>query len=235
MVITDKEQALRTALAKTFPGAQQQLCVYHILANVRAKINARWREVSEDDCIGEFEDDEPADPIDADWPNIATFDTELDLDVAARCRTQIKAEDGVTGDLSNGEYTREGMFKAFRAVVYAPDHNGFKDSWRSLVETFGGNQRHILRYVQKEYMPWRKQRAKCYVDRYRNFGQMVNSPTETAHADVKSHLVTGMGDLYYLHQALTTIINNKARSYSQEQGNYNVNGVNISSRLGWAA
>ena len=216
VVITDKEQALRTTLAKTFPGAQQQLCVYHILANVRAKINARWRDISQDDYIGEFEDDEPADHIEADWPNIGTFDTKLDLDVAARRRTQIEAEDGVAGGFPICEYNREGMFKAFRVVVYAPDHNGFKDSWSSLVETFGGNQRHILRYVQKEYMPWRKQWAKCYVDRYHNFGQMVNSPTETAHADVKSHLVTGTGDLYYLHQALTTMISNKARSYSQE-------------------
>ncbi len=41
VIITDKEQALRAALTKTFPDTQKQLCIYHILANIRAKINAR--------------------------------------------------------------------------------------------------------------------------------------------------------------------------------------------------
>ena len=206
VVITDKEKALRAALMNAFPDAQQQLCVYHILANVRAKINARWRDISNSDLTGEYESDESAD----------LTGIELDLDIAARDRIQNEAEGGISDATPTTEYSRDGMFRAFRAVVYAPDHEGFKGAWRSLVESFGGHQSHILRYIQKEYMPWRKQWAKFYVDRYRNFGQMVNSPTETAHADVKSHLVTGTGDLYYLHQALVAMIDNKARSYSQE-------------------
>lgn len=139
---------------------------------------------------------------------------ELDLDVVARGRVQNEAEDELANP--SDDYNREEMFKAFRAVVCAADHDAFKDSWKSFAETLGRQQRHILRYVQKEYMPWRKQWVKCYIDRYRNFGQRVNSPTETAHADVKSHLVTGMGDLLYLHQAPVTVIDNKSRFYRQE-------------------
>jgi hypothetical protein len=127
---------------------------------------------------------------------------------------QDEAEDGLANP--SDDYNREGMFKAFQVLVYAADHDAFKDAWKSFAETFGRQQRHILRYIQKEYMPWRKQWVKCYIDRYRNFGQRVNSPTETAHADVKSHLVTGTGDLLYLHQALVTMIDNKSRSYRQE-------------------
>src|SRR5215470_16752397 len=44
VVITDKEIALKNALQTTFPGTQQQQCVYHINANVRGKINAWWKQ-----------------------------------------------------------------------------------------------------------------------------------------------------------------------------------------------
>ncbi|OAQ58186.2 transposase [Pochonia chlamydosporia 170] len=217
VIITDKEQALRTALSNTFPGAQQQLCVYHILANVRAKINARWKDTEGDnDGDASVESDNDVNALSAhpsDKP-AKQLQPVLDLDVTARGRVQDEAEDGLANP--SDDYSREGMFKAFQTVVYAVDHDTFKDSWKSFVETFGRQQRHILRYIQKEYMPWRKQWVKCYIDRYRNFGQRVNSPTETAHADVKSHLVTGTGDLLYLHQALVTMIDKKSRSYRQE-------------------
>ncbi|EXU94915.1 MULE transposase domain protein [Metarhizium robertsii] len=204
VIITDKEQALRAALTNTFPGAQQQLCVYHILANVRAKINARWKDTEGEDHDAIIRQNKTAEQL----------VPELDLDVVARGRVQNEAEDELANP--SDDYNREEMFKAFRAVVCAADHDAFKDSWKSFAETLGRQQRHILRYVQKEYMPWRKQWVKCYIDRYRNFGQRVNSPTETAHADVNSHLVTGMGDLLYLHQAPVTVIDNKSRSYRQE-------------------
>ena len=217
VIITDKEQALRAALANTFPRAQQQLCVYHILANVRAKINTRWKDTESDDhddFTVEPEHDRNDLQVDSGNMTAENLETELDLDVVARGRVQAEAEDGLAN--TSSDYNREGMFKAFQAVVYAADHDTFKDSWKSFAETFSKQQRHILRYIQKEYMPWRKQWVKCYIDRYRNFGQRVNSPTETAHADVKSHLVTGTGDLLYLHQALVTMIDNKSRSYRQE-------------------
>ncbi|KID81917.1 hypothetical protein MGU_10765 [Metarhizium guizhouense ARSEF 977] len=217
VIITDKEQALRAALTNTFPGAQQQLCAYHILANVRAKINTRWKDTEgddHDDITVESDNDGNALFVDLSDKTAEQLEPELDLDVAARGRVRDEAEDGLANP--SDDYNREGMFKAFQAVVYAADHDAFKDSWKSFAETFGRQQRHILRHVQKEYMPWRKQWVKCYIDRYRNFGQRVNSPTETAHADVKSHLVTGTGDLLYLHQALVTMIDDKSRSYRQE-------------------
>ncbi|EFY93967.1 transposase [Metarhizium robertsii ARSEF 23] len=217
VIITDKEQALRTALTNTFPSAQRQLCVYHILANVRAKINARWKDTEgedHDDITVESDNDGNALSVDPSDKTAEQLEPELDLDVVARGRVQDEAEDELANP--SDDYNRKGIFKVFQAVVYTADHDAFKDSWKSFAETFGRQQRHILRYVQKEYVPWRKQWVKCYIDRYRNFGQRVNSPTETAHADVKSHLVTGTGDLLYLHQALVTMIDNKSRSYRQE-------------------
>ncbi|KJK73616.1 hypothetical protein H634G_11125 [Metarhizium anisopliae BRIP 53293] len=156
VIITDKEQALRAALTNTFPGAQQQLCVCHILANVRAKINARWKDTEgddHDDITVESDNDGNALFVDLSDKTAEQLEPELDLDVAARGRVRDEAEDGLANP--SDDYNREGMFKAFQAVVYAADHDAFKDSWKSFAETFGRQQRHILRYVQKEYMPWR--------------------------------------------------------------------------------
>lgn len=72
-----------------------------------------------------------------------------------------------------------------------------------------------MTYISNEYMPWREQWAGCYISRYRNFGQRVNSPVETAHKDVKSYLVTGTSDLLHLHDALIEMIRNKERSYKE--------------------
>lgn len=64
-------------------------------------------------------------------------------------------------------------------------------------------------------MPWREQWAKCFIDRYRNFGQRVNSPVKTAHKDLKSYLVTGTGDLLHLYTCIKQMLRRKDRDYQQ--------------------
>lgn len=82
--------------------------------------------------------------------------------------------------------------------------------------TYNPQQNSIIWYISKEYMGWRDQWAKCFIDRYRNFGQRVNSPVETAHKDVKSYLVTGTGDLLHLHEAIVQMLRRKERDYNQK-------------------
>ncbi|KAJ4220321.1 hypothetical protein NW757_014520 [Fusarium falciforme] len=70
-----------------------------------------------------------------------------------------------------------------------------------------------MEYIYHEYMPWREQWAKCYIDRYRNWGQRDNSPCETACKDVKSYLVNGTRNLLHLHDALAAMLHRKERDY----------------------
>ena len=112
VIITDKEQALRTALSNTFPGAQQQLCVYHILANVRAKINARWKDAEgdhHDDISVESDNDVNAPSIIATDKNAEQLELELDFDVTAWGRVQDEAEDGLAAP--SDDYNREGNLR----------------------------------------------------------------------------------------------------------------------------
>jgi hypothetical protein len=113
------------------------------------------------------------------------------------------------------------MFEAWKRVIYAPTEADFEAQWKKLNDTYP-LQHHILSYISKEYMAWRLQWAKCFIDNYRNFGQRVNSPTETAHKDVKSFLVTGTGDLLALHQALETMLEKKKRDYIQRAAEMNM-------------
>lgn len=101
-IITDKEQTLCAALANTFPGAQQQLCIYHILANVRAKINTRWKDTEGDDYDDisvESDNDGNTLSVDPSDKTAEQLQPELDLDVAGRGRVQDEAEDGLATPL----------------------------------------------------------------------------------------------------------------------------------------
>lgn len=65
VVITDKDDVPRDALRAAMPSVQQQLCIYHIVANVRAKIRSRFRQPGDplgldtDDLIVPDDDDDP--------------------------------------------------------------------------------------------------------------------------------------------------------------------------------
>lgn len=200
VVITDKEMALKNALETVFPGAQQQLCVYHVNANVRGKIQARWKNKD-----GTSDTDEAGDGAEA---------AEEDLN-AARAIEAAADEPSAASKPAVDPDSREGMFRAWQHVVYAEDEAEFEVSWAALKATYSRRQNHILNYISKEYMPFREQWARCFIKRYRNFGQRVNSPVETAHKDVKSFLVSGTSDLLHLHNAIVLMLTKKERDYEQ--------------------
>lgn len=197
VVITVKKTALKNALRATFPGAQQQLCVYHINAHVRAGIRSRWK--AEDG-----RSDDEAEVADGDG------------DLVARAAEQEVAEHGCAALLPAADpFTRDGMFRAWQQVVYAEDEAVFQSAWNKMKAIYNPTQNHILRYISKEYIPYREQWARCFIKRYRNFGQRVNSPVETAHEDVKSFLIAGTSDLLHLHNAIS-LMRQKERDYNEK-------------------
>lgn len=216
VMITDKETALKNALKSVFPSAQQQLCVYHINANVRARIRSRWK--GEDGRSDDEADDGEAEVADGD-DNLLSNQADTDAvndDLAARAAEQEVAEHGCAAELPAAELlTRDGMFRAWQQVIYAEDEAGFQLAWDKMKATYNATQNHILRYISKEYMPYREQWARCFIKRYRNFGQRVNSPVETAHKDVKSFLITGTSDLLHLHNAISLMLQKKERDYDE--------------------
>ncbi|KAJ3454821.1 hypothetical protein MRS44_013421 [Fusarium solani] len=205
VVITDKEAALKTALAITFPDAQQQLCIYHMNAKVRGKISSRWHNPNASESASPIEEDDTSEQHTG------------EVDLRARAEAQKEAESAeASSELPPLEDTADGMFEAWKRVVYAPNESDFFSRWSIIVSTYKAHQNHILKYISDEYMPFREQWAACYLRRYRNFGQRVNSPVETAHKDVKSFLLSGQGDLLHLHNALLAMLSKKEREYDEK-------------------
>ena len=101
------------------------------------------------------------------------------------------------------------MFAAWEAVIYAHDETGFEQAWGQFVSEFGEEQGHIVAYVMATYMPYRHQWAQCFIKHYRNFGQRVNSPNETAHKALRSFLITGRSHLLTLHNAIVEMNSRK--------------------------
>ncbi|KAG6281548.1 hypothetical protein E4U48_006694 [Claviceps purpurea] len=208
VVITDYEKALRKALNNVFPYTQQQLCVYHINTNVRSRIRSRWnkgkknkennsdepaRNVDDEleywDSLGFSDDSDVSD--DSDDSDESQSEGEPDLDIAGRTSTQEEAEEAFhhppsTTNPQATENTWEGMFEAWKKVVYAAKEADFEQAWQYMKTTFGKDQLHTLRYIVKTYMPLRRQWAACFLSLYQNFGQRKDRQCRSS--DATSHL-----------------------------------------------
>jgi len=143
VIITDKETALKNALSQVFPGAQQQLCVWHINANVRAKIRSRWKEAnSPTDPAAQFNDAAAQDLVwDATQTEPTSLQSELasptdtDFDLAAAADRRAEALPHAQSSQMNPPSahtdptdSREAMFEAWRLVVYAPSEEEFESA-----------------------------------------------------------------------------------------------------------
>jgi hypothetical protein len=111
--------------------------------------------------------------------------------------------------------TREGFLTAWRSVVYAPTEDDFKDSWTYLIDVFGA-QEDLLAYIQDTLMPVRRQWAQCWICKNLNFGLRVTSPTESAHSNLKSYLVTGKADLFTVGKSVGQMVEDILNAYIEK-------------------
>ena len=258
VLITDKDMALKNALASVFPSSQQQLCIFHINAHIKSRIKSQWRQQQKTSGIGLEKERDQYDVenlteieelfaakesgLEASASTLpdyqghssgtiqtgnSSFGINSCAEASGRFQDCLQPTVQLIEDGSNAadafaaldpeqpdELSRETMFKAWLNVMYAGSEACFEDAWLKMVSTYGPMQGFIVAYISSEYMPWRHQWAKCYIDRYQNFGQRTNSPTETANQDVKSFLVTGTGDLLHLHTAIVQMLAKKDREYT---------------------
>lgn len=96
--------------------------------------------------------------------------------------------------------------------MYADTEEDFNGVWDRLQTEFSDQQR-CLDYLRSTYLPYRHQWAQCYISEYENFGVRTNSPTETAHKDLKSYVVSGNTDLISLAKAINEMLSNKEMTY----------------------
>ncbi len=111
VVITDFDDGIKKALKVAFPGAQQQICIFHINKNITGNIPRLWKN----------SDSEPS----AHRNGVEINDEDLDTD--ARCYLQKlnkrakKAPVSFTlPKLDSIPLTKEGLYKIWEIIVYSP-------------------------------------------------------------------------------------------------------------------
>ncbi|KAJ0137071.1 hypothetical protein HZ326_19937 [Fusarium oxysporum f. sp. albedinis] len=101
------------------------LCIYHINANVRGKISSRWHNPNTSESASPIEEDDTS----------KQYTGEVDL--RARAETQKEAESAeASSELPPLEDTADGMFEAWKRVVYALNESDFFSRWPTMVSTY---------------------------------------------------------------------------------------------------
>lgn len=222
VVITDKEAALRNALKEKWPDVQQQLCIWHILSNVRGKIRRRFRTATghrQEDLDDDLLDDITADDDNPDDPDDIIAATEA-LELQEKEVREVEDGNGLIPLSPRGmqaeEYSGEDMLGLFQAMVYAAGEESFNEAWESLVDKYLGRNQGLVDYINQEYMPWMKQWAHYFTRQYRNFGVRTNSPNESGHSSLKLRLISSRGHFIHLNKGIVMLLAEAERSYERK-------------------
>lgn len=133
VVITDKENALKNALRAFFPETQQQLCLYHINANVKGKINSLWRDP-----------DLKTDPkTAAETAGANKSPSPLPTEEEIEALTAPPSSTDPIDEIS----TCEGLFKEWKALCWAATEEDFDHKWPAIKSTYLPLQKPIIDYL----------------------------------------------------------------------------------------
>jgi hypothetical protein len=200
VIITDKDDQLRTAVQQTFPNAQLQLCVFHINSNVVLSIKKWWKKANNS-------------RIDSDSENADT----ADIQEMERGNTNVKdMKDIKLGPLPRRVLnTRAGLYLLWRHMVFSKSEEKFNQAWRQLQQTFEHQER-ILRYLKDTYLPLKKEWACCYTRHYRNFGLITTAPAESNHHSLKTYHISLRSDLPDVEAATASQTEDKRQLYKDK-------------------
>lgn len=194
IIITDFDKQMKAALNDIFPEVQQQLCIHHINSNVLLKSKQRWI-----DAHGTASNSDSSDA------NDSTSEDQAELSAEDREFVQDSTSEQIP-------HSYRGVLMMWRLVVFAETEAAHNKAWQDLCEEFD-DQRAILHYLYGTYMPVRRQWARCFIRKYRNFGIRVTSGTEASNNNVKSYLLNGMCHLYRLVEAMQDMVRDQERNF----------------------
>jgi hypothetical protein len=184
ITITDYGKAMRAAVAKVYPMAKPQICVFHLNKNVTLHIKRKWNKEA---AIAVAE--APGQP----QPRSQVED-ENQLDVAQVERVVDRAgrgpDNGAQRTPDAVEHSMAGLYKLWEAVVYSHTVDNFNTAWPRL-KAFFSLQKAILDYIEETWMPVVEEWAGCYINQALNFGQRTTSPVESINRYLKSFVVNG--------------------------------------------
>ncbi|KAJ6436373.1 C6 zinc finger domain-containing protein [Purpureocillium lavendulum] len=198
VVVTDYDQQMKAALESQYPDSQQQICIQHINANVLLNAKRKWKS----------EDDNPESDADGD-PNAKLSSRDMEAVLAAERQEGAPGQSNVDTPVP---HNYRGVLELWKFVAFAETEEEHEKAWVRLCDEFN-DQKAILMYLYKTYLPIRAQWAQCFIKKYRNFGVRVTSGTEASNNNVKSYLLNGMSHLYSLVEAIEAMLSDQERDF----------------------
>jgi hypothetical protein len=205
VIITDFDIQMKKALNEQLPDSQQQLCIHHIISNVLLKSKQKW--------------------ITLHLGTDSNSDYDQDGNEEAGASIRVTASDRAIAKISASEdsskpvpHSYEGVVVLWKLLMFAETEAEHNAAWARICREFE-DQRAILSYLYRTYMPVREQWARCFIRGYRNFGCRVTSGTEASNNNVKSYLLNGMSNLYRLVEAIKDMLNDQEKDFRQACAN----------------
>ncbi|KAL1897550.1 hypothetical protein Cpir12675_002278 [Ceratocystis pirilliformis] len=121
----------------------------------------------------------------------------LSLDEEDRLAIRLSTTQGKATNTGSISHDYRGVLEMWKAIVFAETEKEHDTAWVILREE-SDDQRVILLYLYRTYMPLRAQWAHCFIRGYPNFGICVTSGTEASNNNIKSYLLKGMSHLFRL-------------------------------------
>jgi predicted nucleic acid-binding Zn-ribbon protein len=200
VTITDYDHAMRNAVARVYPEAQPQICIFHINKNVTLHVKRKWDKKAADEvAAAQASRDENVDAdADADVDS-DDEDTQAIVKLLNRLAARVDEDEDVGPVPETIEHSKHGIYKLWEHILYARTLDGFNESYEKL-KAFFPQQTAILKYLEETYMCVVQQWAMCYTNKRLNFGHRTTSPVEAANKYLKSFIVYGNRDVHHVVQ-----------------------------------
>ncbi|KAJ4306938.1 hypothetical protein N0V88_000311 [Collariella sp. IMI 366227] len=185
---------MRNAIARVYPDAKPQLCIFHINKSVILHIKRKWDKQAAATVLRaqQQQQQQPAEPNNEapaalnNEPNFGDDDSRI----VERINRMAAQGEEVGPVPETVEYSRAGFYKLWIYMLYASTTNDFNVAWERL-QAFFATQPAIIQYLEETYIPVVQEWAACYTSRNLNFGHRTTSPVESANRYLKSFLIRG--------------------------------------------
>ena len=209
VTVTDYDTAMRNAVAKVYPDAKPQICIFHLNKNVKLHIAKKWNKQAVHEVARALAEHEAIHNPNPEFiPPIGTppsaqphqdYEVEVDaedpvLEGNERIanRVNLDQDQGQPLPTIQGvvEYSMAGFYKLWVHMVYAASVEDLNLAWEK-IQAYFPQQTGILAYLEANWLPLREQWAHCYITKNLNFGNRTTSPVESINYYLKSFIVNG--------------------------------------------
>lgn len=200
VTITDYDKAMKSAISRVYPDADQQLCIFHVNKNVVLNIKRKWKK----DVVEQLLAAEGAPATQSAVNEEEELDGE-DWAVVIRLNNLATCEGLLERLPETVEYSRAGLYKLWAHAIYVNTLDAFNLAWEKLKSLlFRPNGDHQV--LEETYMTASivKQWATCYTNQRLNFGHRTTSPVESMNRYLKSFVVNGNSTVF---EAITQSLN----------------------------